>query len=208
MNYMKSIDNFIQKNPKIKKFVHWALIPKGQARPRLWVKWFVNPLIHKRGKGTNIRRRTRMDVLPFNIFEIGDNCTIEDYTTVNNGVGAVIIGNGVRIGISNVIIGPVNIGNDVITAQNIVISGLNHGYEDINMPISVQPTITATINIEAECWIGANAVVTAGVTIGKHSIIAAGAVVTKNIPPYSVAVGNPARVIKQYNFTSQKWEKV
>jgi acetyltransferase-like isoleucine patch superfamily enzyme len=57
-------------------------------------------------------------------------------------------------------------------------------------------------------WIGANAVITAGVTIGKHSIIAAGAVVTKNIPPYSVAVGNPARVIKQYNFTSQKWEKV
>lgn len=208
MNYMKSIDNFIQKNPKLKKLVHRALIPKGQARPRHWVKWFVNPLIHKRGKGTKIRRKTRMDVLPFNVFEIGDNCSIEDYTTINNGVGAVIIGNGVRIGISNVIIGPVNIGNYVITAQNIVISGLNHGYEDISLPISGQPTTTSAINIEAECWIGANAVVTAGVTIGKHSIIAAGAVVTKNIPPYSVAVGNPARVIKQYNHETKIWEKV
>ena len=156
----------------------------------------------KRGKGTKIRRRTRMDVLPFYIFEIGNNCSVEDYTTVNNVVGDVIIGNEVRLGISNVIIGPVYIGNYVIAAQNIVISGLKHGYDDISLPISIQPTITSTINIEAECWIGANAVITAGVTIGKHSIIAAGAVVTKNIPPYSVAVGNTARVIKQYNFTS------
>lgn len=205
---MKSIDSFIQKNPTLKKFVHWALIPSGQARPRLWVKWFVNPLIHKRGKGTNIRRRTRMDVLPFNQFEIGSNCTIEDYCTVNNGVGAVIIGDGVRIGISNVLIGPIVIGNNVITAQNIVISGLNHGYEDIDIPISIQPTITATITIEDDCWIGANAVVTAGVVIGKHSVIAAGAVVTKSIPPYSVAVGNPARIIKKYNFNTKSWEKV
>jgi len=64
------------------------------------------------------------------------------------------------------------------------------------------------IIIEDECWIGANAVITAGVTIGKHSVIAAGSVVTKNIPPYSVAVGNPARVIKQYNFETKQWLRV
>jgi acetyltransferase-like isoleucine patch superfamily enzyme len=51
-------------------------------------------------------------------------------------------------------------------------------------------------------------VVTAGVTIGKHSVIAAGAVVTKNIPPYSIAVGNPARVIKHYDFEQKAWVKV
>jgi acetyltransferase-like isoleucine patch superfamily enzyme len=50
-------------------------------------------------------------------------------------------------------------------------------------------------------------VITAGVTIGKHSVIGAGSVVTRDIPPYSVAVGNPAKVIKQYNFTTQTWEK-
>ena len=49
---------------------------------------------------------------------------------------------------------------------------------------------------------------TSGVTIGKHSVIAAGAVVTKSVPPFSIAVGNPARVIKQYNTSSQKWERV
>jgi acetyltransferase-like isoleucine patch superfamily enzyme len=48
----------------------------------------------------------------------------------------------------------------------------------------------------------------AGVTIGKHSIVAAGSIVTKNIPPYSVAVGNPARVIKKYNPETKTWEKV
>ncbi len=54
----------------------------------------------------------------------------------------------------------------------------------------------------------APAVITAGVTIGKHSVIGAGSVVTKNVPEYSVAVGNPARVIKRYNFDSGQWEKV
>ena len=46
-----------------------------------------------------------------------------------------------------------------------------------------------------------------GVTIGKQSVIAAGSIVTKDIPDYCVAVGNPARVIKKYNLDTQKWEK-
>ncbi|MFZ4797213.1 MAG: acyltransferase [Bacteroidia bacterium] len=203
-----SIVSTIKSNPKLKKFIHWTLIPKGQARPRTWVKWFVNPFIHKKGKGSTIRRNTRIDVLPFNNFELGENSTIEDFCTVNNGVGEVIIGNGVRIGMSNVLIGPIQIGNNVIFAQNIVSSGLNHGYEDINIPICKQPTTTSRITVEDDCWIGANAVITAGVTIGKHCVIAAGAIVTKNIPPYSIAVGNPAKVIKQYNFETKQWAKI
>jgi acetyltransferase-like isoleucine patch superfamily enzyme len=76
------------------------------------------------------------------------------------------------------------------------------------LPINRQKVTTAPIVVEDECWIGANAVVTAGVTVGKHSIVAAGAVVTKNIPPYSVAVGNPARVIKQYDFEKKEWVRI
>jgi acetyltransferase-like isoleucine patch superfamily enzyme len=64
------------------------------------------------------------------------------------------------------------------------------------------------IVIEDDTWIGANVVVTAGVTIGKHCVIAAGAVVTNSIPPFSIAVGNPARVIKQFDFISNEWKKV
>jgi len=72
----------------------------------------------------------------------------------------------------------------------------------------VQGVSTAPIVIEDEAWIGANVVVLAGVTIGKHCIIAAGSVVTKDVPPYSVAVGNPARVLKKYNPETKNWEKV
>jgi acetyltransferase-like isoleucine patch superfamily enzyme len=203
-----SIISTIKSNPKLKKFVHWCLIPTHQARPRLWVQWFVNPFFHKKGKGTSICRRTRIDVLPFQPFNIGDYSTVEDFATINNGVGAVNIGNNSRIGIGNVIIGPVTIGNNVILAQNIVMSGLNHNYTNIDIPIYLQGETVATITIEDDCWIGANAVITAGITIGKHSIVAGGAVVTKDIPPYSVAVGNPARVVKKYNFEIKTWEKV
>jgi acetyltransferase-like isoleucine patch superfamily enzyme len=198
----------IKSNEKLKKFIHYLLIPKNQARPRLWVKWFVNPFIHKRGKGTTVCRRTRMDVLPFNQFHLGSYSTVEDFATVNNGVGDVYIGDHTRIGMGNVVIGPVRIGNDVIFAQNIVMSGLNHVYEDPDIPIHRQAVTTKQITIEDDCWLGANVVVTSGVTVGKHSVVAAGAVVTKDIPPYSIAVGNPARVIKQYNPEKKSWEKV
>lgn len=203
-----SIISTIKSNPKLKQFVHWCLIPTHQARPRLWVKWFVNPFFHKKGKGTSICRWTRMDVLPFQPFNIGDYSTVEDFATINNGVGPVNIGNNSRIGIGNVIIGPVTIGNNVILAQNIVMSGLNHNYTNIEVPIYLQGETIANITIEDDCWIGANAVITAGVTVGKHSVVAGGAVVTKSIPPFSVAVGNPARVIKQYDFESKAWISV
>ena len=97
----------IQSNTKLKKIVHWSLIPKYQARPRRWVQWFVNPFFHKKGKGTTICRYTRIDVLPFQNFNIGNYSTIEDFSTINNGVGAVLIGDNSRIGMGNVIIGPV-----------------------------------------------------------------------------------------------------
>eukprot|EP01136_Pigoraptor_vietnamica_P036995 Opistho-1_new@104329 len=202
-----SIIQLIKNHPGLKKFVHWCLIPSHQARPRLWVRWFVNPFFHKRGKGVTICWNTRMDVLPFQPFTMGDYSTVEDFATVNNGVGPVHIGHHTRIGIGNVIIGPVTIGNNVILAQNIVMSGLNHTYTDISKPIDWQPTTTATITVEDDCWIAANAVITAGVTIGKHSVVAGGAVVTKNVPAFSVVAGNPAKVIKLYNPESGEWER-
>ncbi len=197
----------IKNSESIKKYVHWLLVPKNQARPRLWVKWFVNPFYHKKGSGATICRRTRMDVLPWSPFELGANSTIEDFSTINNGVGAVRIGNRTRIGLGNTIIGPVTIGDDVRLAQNIVLSGLNHNYEDVSLPIHAQGVSTATIIVEEETWIGANSVIVAGVTIGKHCIIAGGSVVTKDIPAYSVAVGNPARVVKTYNHDTGEWER-
>lgn len=202
-----SVIDKIKSNPRLKKLVHWMLIPTGESRPRLWVRWFVTPFYHHRGKAAVVRYNARLDVFPFNKFSLGSKSIIEDFATINNGVGDVIIGNNCGIGISNVIIGPVTMGNYVMLAQNIVISGLNHGYEDVTLPPRVQKVVTKQITINDNVWIGANCVVTAGVTIGKHAIIGAGSVITKSIPEYSVAVGNPARVIKKYNFTTNSWEK-
>ena len=133
-----SLKEKIKSNKKLKKLVLWALSPKNQARPRLWVRIFLNPFIHKKGKGAKICRRTRIDIMPWNKFYLGKNSTIEDFVTINNGVGDIIIGDRTRIGLGNTLIGPVTIGNDIMLAQNIVMSGLNHGYEDITMSIHDQ----------------------------------------------------------------------
>ena len=203
-----SLKEDIKSNPKLKSFVHWMLIPTGEARPRLWVKWFVNPFVHKRGKGSSVKSKTRLDVLPFNKFNLGPKSTIESFSTINNGVGDVVIGENTLIGMGNTIIGPITVGNNVIFAQNIVASALNHQYTDIDIPIVNQKILTNPITIEDDCWIAANAVITAGITIGKHSVVAGGAVVTKSVPPFSVVAGNPARVIKQYDFGKKSWERV
>lgn len=198
----------IKSNPGLKRFALKLLIPANEHRPRLWVRWFVNPFIHKKGAGAIIRRRTRLDVFPFNNFLLGSKSVVEDFATINNGVGDVIIGDRTIIGLGNTIIGPINIGNDVMFAQNIVASGMNHGYEDVNVPPSLQKEICKQINIGNSVWIGANCVITAGVNIGEHCVIGAGSVVTKDIAPFSVAVGNPIRVIKKYHPELMEWQRI
>ena len=173
------------------------MVPKNQAKPRKWVSWFINPFVHKKGSATVIRKSVRLDVLPHRLFKVGNNSTVEDFSVINNGVGDVAIGNQVTVGLSNTIIGPVCIEDDVILAQNVVLSGLNHGFEDINTPIHQQPINTHKIIVKSGAWIGANAVIVAGSTIGKNSVVAAGSVVVKDVPDYSVVGGNPARIIKQ-----------
>lgn len=203
-----SISSSIKSNPALKRFVLRLLIPANDHRPRLWVRLFLNPFKHKKGRGAIVRWRTRMDVFPFKNFSLGAGSLIEDFTTINNGVGDVLIGDRTIVGMGNTVIGPVTIGNDVMFAQNIVVSGMNHGYEDIHLPPSKQKDICKQITIADEVWIGANSVITAGVNIGKHSIIGAGSVVTKDIPAYCIAVGNPAKVIKRYNAETSLWEKI
>lgn len=196
----------IKTSPRLKKLASWALMPRNQARPRLWVKWFLNPIIHHKGKHTLICKRTRIDILPFNKFYIGDESTIEDFATINNGVGDIYIGDRTRIGLGCTLIGPVRIGNDVRLAQNVVMSGLNHKYEDMSLPISQQGVTTTNIVVEDEVWVGANCVVLPGVTIKKHAVVAAGSVVRRNVPAYSVVAGNPAVVKKMYNKETKMWE--
>ncbi|MEZ0612264.1 DapH/DapD/GlmU-related protein [Fibrella sp. WM1] len=200
-----NLKRFIKQQPLIKQLVHRLLIPSREARPRRWVRWFVNPFVHRHHPTARIRSRVRLDVLPFNTFRLGKHSLIEDYCVVNNGVGAVEIGSNCLLGIGSTLIGPVRLGNNVITAQHVVMSGLNHDYEAILTPIRHQPVTIKPIVIDDDCWIGANATILAGVTIGQHSVVAAGSVVTRHVPPYSVVGGNPARVLKQYDPALKQW---
>jgi acetyltransferase-like isoleucine patch superfamily enzyme len=110
--------------------------------------------------------------------KMGNNCTVNSFAVLY-GHGGLEIGNGVRI------------------SAHVVIVPMNHIYKNPAIPIWMQGETRNGIKIEDDVWIGAGAKVLDGVKIGKGSVIGAGAVVTRDIPPYSVAVGVPAKVIKK-----------
>lgn len=92
--------------------------------------------------------------------------------------------------------GNINIGNNVIIGPNTVIRASNHNTDRYDMLIRDQGHKGGKIKIDDDVWIGANVTILPNVTIGKSTIIGAGSVVTKDIPDFSIAVGVPAKVIK------------
>jgi acetyltransferase-like isoleucine patch superfamily enzyme len=100
------------------------------------------------------------------------------------------------------------IGKNVAITEYVGIFDIWHMYEDILIPIKNQPIKTAPVKIGDHSMIGMGAVIQPGVTIGKHCVIGANSVVIRSIPDYSVAVGAPARVVKQFDPVSSKWVKV
>ncbi|MBN8883166.1 MAG: acyltransferase, partial [Salana multivorans] len=106
---------------------------------------------------------------------IGADCSVNVFAAVR---GRVRIGDGVRIGASTSIL------------------GFDHEFADPGVPVRLQGLRTRGITVEDDVWIGAQVVVLDGVRIGAHSVVGAGAVVTRDVPPYAVAVGNPARVVR------------
>lgn len=97
------------------------------------------------------------------------------------------------------------IGDFVLTANNVYISDNLHEYEDVSRPIIHQPVrFKKSVLIGDGCWIGENVSII-GAHIGKNCVIGANAVVTHDIPDYSVAVGIPAVVIRQFDPQLQKW---
>ena len=142
------------------------------------------------GHGSHIGRGTVISTHNHNSkIKIGKNCSIGFY---NDFYGQ----------------GGLELGDYVLTASNVCILTSNHGFVDVNTPIKMQESSYAKTSIGDSTWLGYNVIVLAGVKIGKHCVIGAGSVVTKDIPDYSVAVGNPCRVIKQYNFETSTWENV
>jgi acetyltransferase-like isoleucine patch superfamily enzyme len=115
---------------------------------------------------------------------IGDNCSVQAYTLL------------VGYGKSPDDDGAIVLGNDVRIAGHCMIIAGNHVFADPDRPIRTQGLTPGTICIKDDVWIGGNVNIVAGVTIGRGAVIGAGSVVTRDIPPYAIAVGSPARVVK------------
>lgn len=118
---------------------------------------------------------------------IGDHCYVGRRSFFNAG--------------KKIVIGPYcMISND----SNII--GSDHDFSDPFRPyISATVTADKVIRIGPNCWLGSNCTVLKGVSIGFGSLIGAGSVVTKSVPPLSIAVGNPCKVINRYRMTERRW---
>ena len=103
-------------------------------------------------------------------------------------------------------VGEIEIAENNLLGHNILIADSYHEYQDPDTPIIRQPMAEAKgVKIEPGCIVGPHAAILAGVTIGRNSFVAANAVVTRSVPPNSVVVGNPARVIRRYDRERGKW---
>lgn len=120
----------------------------------------------------------------------------------------VTIGDRCLIGKGSGIVGhfKIEIGDDVWTGHHVYITDQNHGYEDVDRPISEQSQPERSVSIGDGSWLGHGTVVLPGSRIGKHVTVGANSVVTGEIPDFSVAVGSPAKVIRRY-VDGQGWVK-
>lgn len=131
----------------------------------------------------------------------GKNINIEKGAFFGNG-SEIEIGDNSGLGINSRIYGPVKIGKNVMMGTDVLIFTSNHNIDRTDMPMIEQGmTAISPVEICDDVWIGARAIILAGVKIGSGAVVGAGAVVTKNVAPFSIVGGNPARLIRFRNQT-------
>ena len=145
-----------------------------------------------------------------NYIHIGNDTMIGEHVALSAGMmpgqkcltnPVVKIGDRCLIGRGSGIVGhlSIDIGDDVWTGHHVYITDQSHGYSDISRPISQQSQPESAVSIGEGSWLGHGVVVLPGAKIGKHVAVGANSVVTGELPDYCVAVGSPARIIKQYS---------
>lgn len=149
-------------------------------------------------------------------FTSGFGCRIESFPENTDREINVLIGENVQINdyVHIAAVDYIEIGDNVLVASKVFISDNNHGsytLSDSDHPSTIPASRKASfkpVYIKKNVWIGESVCILPGVTIGEGSIIGALSVVTKDIPPNSIAVGSPARVVKQFDFKTNRWVKV
>jgi acetyltransferase-like isoleucine patch superfamily enzyme len=133
-------------------------------------------------------------------FVLGDGVIIGRGSILNAKGGPLELGPRVNVGTNCMLFadGPLRIGADTMLAGGCYINGGGYAIDGpVDRPMREQAVQMSGVTIEEDCWLGAGVTVVAGVRIGRGSVIGAGALVNRDIPPYSVAVGVPARVVRR-----------
>ncbi len=161
--------------------------------------------------------RNKKNIKIGNKFTTGFGCRIEAFPLNNKHKICLTIGDNVEINdyVHIAAVKSVTIGNNVLMASKIYISDCLHGSysgnendSNPNTPPNDRILSAKEVIIKDNVWIGEFVTILPGVTIGKGTIIGSNSVVSKNLPDFVIAVGIPAKPIKTFNFTSQKWEKL
>ena len=136
--------------------------------------------------------------------EIGEHVLLEpDVWLTAPGEARIRIGAGSLLNLGVMIASKelVEVGQHCMLANGCFVSDASHRYDDPDTPVPWQGfTSRGPTRIGDNCWLGAHVVVTSGVTIGERCVVGANSVVTADLPPYSIAVGSPARVIRQVQY--------
>lgn len=166
-------------------------------------------LVAEIGRGTKIKGRIERRH-PLATVKIGQDSLVAGVLVVEDENSSLTIGDRVFVGGNSLVdcVQQITIGDDVlISYQVIIMDSDNHSLRaserigDLqrwrNQAYDWSRVSNAPVVIHSKAWIGARAIITKGVTIGEGGVVAAGSVVTKDVPPYTIVAGNPARVIRE-----------
>jgi acetyltransferase-like isoleucine patch superfamily enzyme len=167
--------------------IHWEML-----RREAFVRWPVH------GNVLEALRERRLEIGAGALLEPGVWITAPDRARVRIGAGT-FLNMGVMVAAERL----VEIGEHCMLANGCFVTDSSHRYDDPELPVPWQGFVSkGPTRIGDNCWLGTNVVVTSGVTIGERCVIGAGSIVTRDLPPFSVAAGVPAKVLRKIDYAS------
>jgi acetyltransferase-like isoleucine patch superfamily enzyme len=168
-----------------------AALHLAMARRGAFVRWPIH------GNVLELLREGRLEVGEGTLFEPGVWLTAPAPARIRIGAGTFL-----NLGVMVAAADLVEIGSHCMFANGCFVTDANHRFDDPGRPVTWQGfTSRGPTRVGDNVWCGAHVVVTSGVTIGERCVIGANSVVTEDLPPFSIAAGAPARVIRQVEYT-------